>query len=164
MFRINGLEMPRGPLTTLSIHLLLHLVATGRFVALLPGSVCHAFLAANPQFADRGIGQKFKVLRGLLAGKSLSVRVMAVLLQKNKDIKYSCTRRPLTRRQALALEEKIIDRLLRRGVPLTNYQLNPFRHTDVTKVQRDGAARARPVRNKRPVPEAAKWKPQPNGR
>jgi DNA-binding transcriptional LysR family regulator len=39
ILRTNGLEMPRGPLTTLSIHLSLQLVATGRFVALLPDSV-----------------------------------------------------------------------------------------------------------------------------
>jgi DNA-binding transcriptional LysR family regulator len=39
IFRAAGVPMPRGPLTTLSVHLALQLVATGRFVALLPGSV-----------------------------------------------------------------------------------------------------------------------------
>jgi DNA-binding transcriptional LysR family regulator len=39
VFRACGLEMPHASLTTLSIHLLLQLVITGRFVAMLPGSV-----------------------------------------------------------------------------------------------------------------------------
>jgi DNA-binding transcriptional LysR family regulator len=39
IFHAAGVEMPHAPLTTLSIHLLLQLVATGRFVAMLPGSV-----------------------------------------------------------------------------------------------------------------------------
>lgn len=36
VFRGMGLEMARAPLTTLSIHLYVQLVATGRFVAMLP--------------------------------------------------------------------------------------------------------------------------------
>jgi DNA-binding transcriptional LysR family regulator len=39
VFRECRLEMPRAPLTTLSIHLFLELVATGRFVAMLPRSI-----------------------------------------------------------------------------------------------------------------------------
>ncbi len=39
VFRAAGAEMPRGPLTTLSVHLTLQLVATGRFIAMLPSSV-----------------------------------------------------------------------------------------------------------------------------
>ena len=39
VFRDCGLEMPHAPLTTLSIHLFLQLVATGRFVAMLPRSI-----------------------------------------------------------------------------------------------------------------------------
>jgi len=39
VFRACSLEMPRASLTTLSIHLFLQLVITGRFVAMLPGSV-----------------------------------------------------------------------------------------------------------------------------
>ena len=39
VFRACNLEMPRASLTTLSIHLFLQLVITGRFVAMLPGSV-----------------------------------------------------------------------------------------------------------------------------
>jgi len=39
VFRACNLEMPRAALTTLSIHLFLQLVITGRFVAMLPGSV-----------------------------------------------------------------------------------------------------------------------------
>ena len=41
LFRASGLGIPRSPLTTLSIHLCGRLVATGRFVAVLPSSVLH---------------------------------------------------------------------------------------------------------------------------
>ena len=39
LFRSNSAEMPRAPITTLSMHLCCKLVATGRFVALLPSSI-----------------------------------------------------------------------------------------------------------------------------
>jgi DNA-binding transcriptional LysR family regulator len=39
LFRELGLNMPRTPLTTLSIHLCCRLAATGRFVTLLPSSI-----------------------------------------------------------------------------------------------------------------------------
>jgi DNA-binding transcriptional LysR family regulator len=39
LFRAGGAEMPRAPITTLSIHLCCRLVATGRFVAILPISI-----------------------------------------------------------------------------------------------------------------------------
>jgi DNA-binding transcriptional LysR family regulator len=39
LFREVGLNMPRTPLTTLSIHLCCRLTATGRFVTLLPSSI-----------------------------------------------------------------------------------------------------------------------------
>ena len=39
VFRDCGLQMPHAPLNTLSIHLFLQLVATGRFVAMLPRSL-----------------------------------------------------------------------------------------------------------------------------
>jgi DNA-binding transcriptional LysR family regulator len=39
LFRRGGAEMPRAPITTLSMHLCCKLVATGRFVALLPSSI-----------------------------------------------------------------------------------------------------------------------------
>jgi DNA-binding transcriptional LysR family regulator len=39
VFRASGLDMPRAPLTTLSVHVSLQLVTTGRFVAMLPGSI-----------------------------------------------------------------------------------------------------------------------------
>jgi DNA-binding transcriptional LysR family regulator len=39
VFRACGVEMPHASVTTLSIHLFLQLVVTGRFVAMLPGSV-----------------------------------------------------------------------------------------------------------------------------
>jgi DNA-binding transcriptional LysR family regulator len=38
-FRMSGLAVPRASVVTLSIHLLSTMVATGRFVALLPGSL-----------------------------------------------------------------------------------------------------------------------------
>jgi DNA-binding transcriptional LysR family regulator len=39
LFRAGGAEMPRAPITTLSIHLCCRLVASGRFVTTLPTSV-----------------------------------------------------------------------------------------------------------------------------
>ena len=41
IFRTSGLELPRAPLTTLSIHLCLRMLATGRYVATLPRSILH---------------------------------------------------------------------------------------------------------------------------
>jgi DNA-binding transcriptional LysR family regulator len=41
LFRANGLDMPRAPLTTLSIHLYCQLAASGQFVTVLPTSVLH---------------------------------------------------------------------------------------------------------------------------
>ena len=65
-----------------------------------------------------------------LARSSLCVRVMAKFIQKNRAIAYSQTRQPLTRAQALALEKKLIARLIRKRYLLTNWQCNPFRHQD----------------------------------
>lgn len=39
LFRASGVEMPRAPITTLSIHLSCRLVASGRFIAVLPISM-----------------------------------------------------------------------------------------------------------------------------
>jgi DNA-binding transcriptional LysR family regulator len=39
LFRASGAEMPRAPITTLSIHLCCRLVASGRFVTTLPTSI-----------------------------------------------------------------------------------------------------------------------------
>jgi DNA-binding transcriptional LysR family regulator len=39
LFRGAGAEMPRAPITTLSIHLCCRLVASGRFVTTLPTSI-----------------------------------------------------------------------------------------------------------------------------
>ena len=61
-----------------------------------------------------------------LAEKSLSVRVMAGLLKWKVEITYSCTRRPMNRRQALDIERRIIDRLVAAGFLLTNWQHNPI--------------------------------------
>ena len=39
LFRASGAEMPRAPVTTLSMHLCCRLAATGRFVTTLPTSI-----------------------------------------------------------------------------------------------------------------------------
>src|SRR5947208_1573758 len=39
LFRAAGAEMPRAPVTTLSMHLCCKLVASGRFVAIVPVSI-----------------------------------------------------------------------------------------------------------------------------
>jgi DNA-binding transcriptional LysR family regulator len=50
LFRVNGLKVPRAPLTTLSIHLYCQLAASGRFVTVLPTSVL--------QFRGKALGLK----------------------------------------------------------------------------------------------------------
>jgi hypothetical protein len=66
---------------------------------------------------------------------------MATLLERNKQIRCSVTRRPLNRLQALELERRTIERLLRKGFHLTNWQQNPFRHQDDRKAGREILAR-----------------------
>jgi DNA-binding transcriptional LysR family regulator len=39
VFRAVGADLPRAPLATLSVHLALQLVVTGRYLAMLPGSI-----------------------------------------------------------------------------------------------------------------------------
>jgi len=39
LFRASGAEIPRAPITTLSMHLCCRLVASGRFLAILPISI-----------------------------------------------------------------------------------------------------------------------------
>jgi DNA-binding transcriptional LysR family regulator len=39
LFRASGVQYPRAPLTTLSMHLCCRLVATGEFVTIVPGSI-----------------------------------------------------------------------------------------------------------------------------
>jgi hypothetical protein len=71
-----------------------------------------------------------------LAKKSLSVRVMAALLRRHAPIKLSCTRLPMNRRQALAIERRNIERLVAAGFLLVNWQHNPRRHDNVAKAVR----------------------------
>jgi hypothetical protein len=71
-----------------------------------------------------------------LTKTSLSVRVMAALLRRDIQIRLSCTRRPMNRRQALDRESREIKRLLTKGFMLTNWQQNPQRHNDARKVVR----------------------------
>lgn len=70
-----------------------------------------------------------------LKTKKLSDRVM-VALDRKAHVEYSSTRKPLNRMEALELERKTIARLLRKGYHLTNWQHNPFRHTDTNKAVR----------------------------
>lgn len=56
IFRANGLELPRAPVTTLSMHLCCQLAATGRYVTTLPTSILH------------------------FAGKNLSLKVLPIKL------------------------------------------------------------------------------------
>lgn len=65
-----------------------------------------------------------------LARKSLSVRVMALMLQRGLVIKQTQTRCPMNRTQALARESAMIARYVRAGFQLTNWQQNPNRMTD----------------------------------
>jgi hypothetical protein len=68
--------------------------------------------------------------RAKLGRKSLCVRVLAELVQRHERIEYSQTRRRFTRTRALKLEKRLIDKLIRGGYLLTNWQYNPFRHRD----------------------------------
>ena len=73
VFRDCGLQLPRGPLNTLSIHLFLQLVATGRFVAMLPGSLM--------QF--RGRNWPLKILPIKVPAKPRPVAIMGL---KNRTL------------------------------------------------------------------------------
>lgn len=64
----------------------------------------------------------------MLQQKSLSVRVLAELLKRNKIWKCRHTNKSLTRPVAVAIEKKRITRLIKRGYVLTNWQHNPHRH------------------------------------
>src|SRR5262245_28605100 len=73
VFRDCGLQLPHGPLNTLSIHLFLQLVATGRFVAMLPGSLM--------QF--RGRNWPLKILPVKVPAKPRPVAIMGL---KNRTL------------------------------------------------------------------------------
>jgi hypothetical protein len=85
---------------------------------------------------DKRASDRERYVRSLLtslnsakrAGSSLSVRVIAAMIKRKKKLVLSCTRKPLTRAQALKLEQQVIARLLRAGFQLTNWQHNPCRH------------------------------------
>ncbi|MCK1547183.1 hypothetical protein IVB12_35990 [Bradyrhizobium sp. 179] len=88
---------------------------------------------------DRRASDRLRYVRSLtpakLRTKSLSVRVMAEL-DKKARIEFSSTRKPLDRAQALVLEKQKIAWLIRSGYQLTNWQHNPFRHSDVLRAVR----------------------------
>jgi molybdate transport repressor ModE-like protein len=73
VFRDCGLEMPKAPLTTLSIHLFLQLVATGRFVAMLPRSIF--------QFGGRN-----RPLKILPIKVPVRLRPVAIMRLKNRTL------------------------------------------------------------------------------
>jgi hypothetical protein len=93
---------------------------------------------------DRRASDRLRYVRSLmvphnaakLSRRSLSVRVMAVLLRRGAVIKLSCTRLPMNRQQALATERRRIERLVAAGFLLTNWQHNPRRHNNVEKAVR----------------------------
>ena len=64
----SGVDLPEAPLTTLSIHLSLHLVVTGRFVAMLPRSIFHF----------NGTGRLLKVLPIKLPIQPRPVAIMSL--------------------------------------------------------------------------------------
>jgi DNA-binding transcriptional LysR family regulator len=93
VFRASGLEMPIAPVTTLSIHLCCRLLATGRFVATLPGSIMHF----------SGVGTSLKVLPVTLPPQP---RPVGIVTLKNRTLGpiaqlfINCARetaRPLTK-------------------------------------------------------------------
>lgn len=88
---------------------------------------------------DKRASDRLRYVRSLTPAKlktmSLSVRVMAEL-DKRTHVKFSSTRTPLNRSQALALENRKIDQLIRKGYQLTNWQHNPYRHNDTLKAVR----------------------------
>jgi hypothetical protein len=71
-----------------------------------------------------------------LAKSTLHVRIIAALIQRNKTVEYSRTRRLMTRDEALTLERKKIAELIRNGFFLTNWRRNPHRHKDLHKALR----------------------------
>jgi DNA-binding transcriptional LysR family regulator len=73
IFRASGLEIPRSPLTTFSIHLCGQLVATGRFVAVLPSSILHF----------RGDDLSLKVLPVKLPGQ---LRQVGIVTLRNRTL------------------------------------------------------------------------------
>ena len=73
LFRDGGAEMPRAPITTLSMHLCCKLVATGRFVALLPSSIL--------RFGSRDL--PLKVLPIKLSAQS---RPVGIVTLKNRTL------------------------------------------------------------------------------
>jgi len=85
--------MPIAPVTTLSIHLCCRLLATGRFVATLPGSIMHF----------SGVGTSLKVLPVTLPPQP---RPVGIVTLKNRTLSpiaqlfINCARetaRPLTK-------------------------------------------------------------------
>jgi DNA-binding transcriptional LysR family regulator len=83
LFREAGLNMPRTPLTTLSIHLCCRLAATGRFVTLLPSSIVR------------------------FGGRDLSLKMLPVKLPRRPPVQVAVVR--LKNRTLSPAAEKFID-------------------------------------------------------
>ena len=82
MFRASGVDLPEAPLTTLSIHVALQLVATGRFVTILPRSIL-CFSGRYRQLKELPI--KLPILPRPIAIMSLKNRTLSPVAQRFID-------------------------------------------------------------------------------
>src|SRR5712671_5720214 len=73
LFRASGAEMPRAPITTLSIHLCCRLVASGRFVTTLPTSIL--------RFGGRDLSLKVLPIK-----LPMQPRPVAIITLKNRTL------------------------------------------------------------------------------
>jgi len=99
--------------------------------------------------------------RAKLQRSCLQVRVIAELLRERKDIRYSQTRKPLTRAGALEREKKDIARLIRQGFRLTNRQQNPYRHLDAGRAVRTILMGERVSNGRHDLPSVSGHRPSP---
>jgi DNA-binding transcriptional LysR family regulator len=82
MFRASGVNLPDAPLTTLSIHVVLQLVATGRFVTILPRSVLR-FSGRDRRLKELPI--KLPILPRPIVIMSLKNRALSPIAQRFID-------------------------------------------------------------------------------
>lgn len=93
LFRDGGAEMPRTPITTLSMHLCCKLVATGQYVALLPSSIV--------RFGGRNLPLKVLPIR-----LRAQPRPIGIVTLKNRMLSPVATRFVESVRQVLAGKPK----------------------------------------------------------
>ena len=89
IFRENGLEPPRAPVTTLSIHVALKLVAGDRFIALLPWSV----MRFNPRTSVAVLPIKLPAQRRTVGIITLKNRLLSPIA----GVFLACTRDVLSK-------------------------------------------------------------------